>query len=151
MKKLTARQTFLLLLGISLFLTGGILFTLPAGALAQTVTDTPTATSTATATATATATVTGTQTITGTVTGTVTTTVTVTGTITPGTPTRTATVAFGSATRTPTARVLVPGTGGDLSRPSVFGDAAGTGTFVALWLVGLLLVGYSLWARKGRQ
>ncbi len=153
MKKPTAKQLNIWLFAAVLFLAGGILFSRPAGALAQTVTDTPTATQTATATAT----VTGTQTITGTVTGTqtitgtVTTTGTMTGTVTPGTPTQTATVGFGFATRTPTVSFLIPSTGGELSRPSVLGETAGTGTFVALWLVGLLLVGYSLWARKGRQ
>jgi hypothetical protein len=50
-------------------------------------------------------------------------------------------------TGTPT--VLVPVTGADLSQPG--SGSAAVGIWIALWLVGLLLIGYGLYARLEKQ
>jgi len=80
-------------------------------------------------------------------------TVTVTATgVTPGaatftaTATRAGTLPPPSVTGTPT--VLVPVTGADLTRPS---GEEGVGIWIALWLVGLLLIGYGLRSKLGKQ
>ena len=82
------------------------------------------------------------------------------------TPTITATVGAGTATSTATATVtatqggtlapprtgtptqLVPVTGADLTQPP---DQSAVGFWIALWLVGLLLIGFGLRSRLSRR
>lgn len=114
------------------------------------------ATSTATASATA-GTTTPTVSVTpGTTTGTVSaTSATITGTVstTPGTATITPTgtltvIATRTLIRTPvgTRTLLVPVTGAELGPPGSQ-SAISTGTWLALWLLGLLLIGYGVRSR----
>jgi hypothetical protein len=118
--------TLLLLLGLLLSLTAHPALANP---LAQGATGTPTGTVSPVAT--------NTPTVAGTVaaTGTVTATATLAGTLPPP-----------AVTGTPT--VLVPVTGADLTSP---GSQAGVGIWIALWLVGLLLIGYGLRSKFGKQ
>jgi hypothetical protein len=62
------------------------------------------------------------------------------------TPTQSGSLPPPSVTGTPT--VLFPVTGADLTRPS---SPGGVGVWIALWLLGLLLIGFGLRSKLGKQ
>jgi hypothetical protein len=69
-----------------------------------------------------------------------------TTTVTP-TPTNTLVGTLPAPARTGTPTALVPVTGGDFTQP---GGGANVGTWIAIWLLGLILIGFGLLSRLNK-